>query len=56
MPIIQLFTNVSSEKLPADLNNQLTNVLAQTLEKPLKFCAVHILPGFISLLLAINLN
>lgn len=46
MPLLQILTNVSKDKITSELLGNLTNVLADTLGKPKEFCAVHVLPGF----------
>ena len=49
MPFLQINTNVPKEKITEEFSLNLTQVMAETLNKPKDYCAVHILPGqFIS--------
>lgn len=45
MPILQINTNIPKEKVTEEFNLNLCEILAQTLKKPVGYCAVHILPG-----------
>jgi hypothetical protein len=45
MPILQVTTNVSKESITENFAHDLAQELANTLSKPLGYCAVHILPG-----------
>lgn len=45
MPLLQINTNVSKARITEEFNLNLCDVLAQTLNKPRGYCAVHILPG-----------
>ena len=44
MPVLQIFTNVSSSKINNDLLVHLTDVMAKALEKPREYMAIHIVP------------
>ncbi|CAF0742811.1 unnamed protein product [Brachionus calyciflorus] len=43
MPMLQINTNIRKEKITEEFNLNLVDVLAETLNKPKGYCAVHIL-------------
>ena len=45
MPYLQVCTNVPKEKITEKTTMDLTNVIAESLNKPKGYCVVHILPG-----------
>ena len=45
MPYLQISTNVAKSKITEEFSLHLTDVIAETLNKPKGYCAVHILPG-----------
>ncbi|RNA14851.1 macrophage migration inhibitory factor [Brachionus plicatilis] len=44
MPMLQISTNIAKEKITEEFNLNLSDVLANTLNKPIGYCAVHIMP------------
>ena len=45
MPFLQVTTNVPKSKVTEDLIAVLTDVIAESLNKPKGYCAVHVIPG-----------
>lgn len=45
MPSLVIDTNISTEKIPQEFFSQMTQVLADTLSKPVSYCCVQIRPN-----------
>lgn len=52
MPHLHISTNVPKIKISEEFNLHLSDVLAQTTGKPKGYCSVHILPGYLNLLIS----
>ena len=44
MPVLTINTNLPKSSFPNDFCLKMTHILADTLSKPVSYCAVHVLP------------